>query len=168
VARTFTIPRRAWTLSSRGGDRQNPSAPILFVHYSGSPGKALDSWSRQAAAIRAIRDYHVDVRGWLDIGYSYVLTQPAGNIREARIWRGRGRHRVPASQEGYNTGNLSVCVITDGTEVIPEQTVRAIAKLARRVGARDVQGHRDVNATSCPGEKLAAHLPRIRALAGLR
>jgi hypothetical protein len=109
----------------------------------------------------------VDVNGWLDIGYSFVLTQPAGRVRDARIWRGRGRHRVPASQQGFNTGNLSVCVIANDKEEIREKTVLAIAALAKRLNARDIQGHRDVNATSCPGERLAAHLPRIRKLAGL-
>jgi hypothetical protein len=166
VAR-LTIPRAAWTTRPRGGDSQHPISPILFVHYSASPGAGLDSWQKQAAAIRAIRDYHVDVNGWLDIGYSFVLTQPAGRVRDARIWRGRGRHRVPASQQGFNTGNLSVCVIANDKEEIREKTVLAIAALAKRLNARDIQGHRDVNATSCPGERLAAHLPRIRKLAGL-
>ena len=163
----FTIPRAAWTTRPRGGALQNPSSPILFVHYSTSAGKGLTTWGKQRDAIRAIRDYHVDVNGWDDIGYSFILTQPAGKARQARIWRGRGRHRVPASQYGHNTGNVSVCVITDGKERISPLTVAAIAKLARKVNARDVQGHRDVNATACPGERLYDVLPRVRKLAGL-
>jgi hypothetical protein len=167
MARRWIIPRAAWTTSPRGGERQDPTAPILFVHYSTQTGRLLTTWAKQREAIRAIRNYHVEANGWADIGYSYLVTQPAGFNRKARTWVGRGRKRVPASQYGHNTGNLSVCVLTDGKEPIRAETVEAIARLARRVGARDVQGHRDVNATACPGDRLYTQLPRIRKLAGL-
>lgn len=163
----FTIPRAAWTTRPRGGTKQDPKAPILFVHYSTTPGRGLTTWQKQVQSIRAIRDYHVDVNGWDDIGYSFVVTQPAGHVNKARIWRGRGAHRVPASQYGHNTGNLSVCVLTDGKEPVNAKTVQAIAALAKRINARDIQGHRDVNATACPGDRLYDQLPRIRRLAGL-
>ena len=161
------IPRFAWTRAPRGGDRQDPVHPILYVHYSTTPGKPLDTWAKQTAALRAIRDYHVDVNGWQDVGYSFLVTQPSGKVRQARVWRGRGRGRVPASQYGHNSGNVSVCVITDGKEAISPDTIEAIGWLARRLKVRDVQGHRDVNATACPGDRLYDTLPRIRRLAGL-
>jgi hypothetical protein len=159
-------PRITWTTTRAGGDRQNPINPILFVHYSDSPGVKLDSWSEQRDAVRAIRDYHVSSNGWADIGYNYVVTQPWANTA-TRTWTGRGRYRIPAAQQGANYGNLAVCVIANSEERIFDDTVRAIAKLAQRVGARKVMGHRDVNDTDCPGDALYAKLPRIRKLARL-
>lgn len=159
-------PRVAWTTSRPGGDRQHPQAPILFVHYSDSPGRPLDTWAEQRNAVRAIRDFHVNERGWADIGYSYVLTQPWGG-GPVRVWTGRGRHRIPAAQVGANYGNLAVCVVSKAGEPVLPGTAEAIARLARRVKARKIMGHRDVNETDCPGDALYAQLPRIRKLARL-
>ena len=163
-----SVPRIAWTTTKAGGDRQHPLNPILFVHYSDSPGRSLDTFAEQRDAIRAIRDYHVNTRGWSDIGYSYVLTQPWGTrAGKVRVWTGRGRYRIPAAQMGANYGNLAVCVIGNAHEPVAKRTVGAIADLAKRVGARDIKGHRDVNDTDCPGDRLYALIPQMKRLASL-
>jgi hypothetical protein len=161
------LPRLVWTRTLPGGDRQRPTGPVLFVHYSASAGLELDTGKKQRAALRSIRDYHTGVNGWSDIGYNFVVCQPAGKLHRARIYRGRGARRVPAAQLGHNTGNLAVCVIAAAGEPIATDTVLAVASLARRVRASAVKGHRDVNDTSCPGDGLYDALPTIRRLAGL-
>jgi hypothetical protein len=162
------VPRVAWTTSRPGGEKQNPLNPVLFVHYSDSPSRSLDTFAEQRDAIKAIRDFHVNVRGWADIGYSFVLTQPWGTRRgKVRVWTGRGKHRIPASQIGHNYGNVSVCVIGNGHEPVAKRTVAAIAELAKSVNARDIKGHRDVNETDCPGDALYKLIPQMKRQAGL-
>jgi hypothetical protein len=163
----FIVPRAVWTGTDPGGDLQKPSSPILFVHYTASPGRGIDSRKKRIDAMRAFREHHVVGNGWSDIGYNFVLFQPTGKIKKARIWKGRGRYRVPAAQLDHNAGNLAVSVVTDGNEPISKETVKAIAKLARKINARAIEGHRDVNSTSCPGDRLYKKLPSIRKLAGL-
>ena len=141
--------------------------PVLFLHYSDSPGKYLTTKKRQTAAIKAIYDYHTQTRGWYDIGYSYVCAQPWGLYPYARIWRGRGKGVVPASQEGYNAGNVSVCVLAAPGEEVKPDTIRAIARLAKELRVKAIRAHSAVNETDCPGDQLRAALPVIRHKAGL-
>lgn len=160
-------PRSDWTSAPAGGDRQKPVAPILFVHYSDFAGEPLRTLASQRAAIRSMRDYHVKANGWDDIGYSFVIAQPWHRRGAARCWVARGADRVPASQQGYNRGNVSVCVLAGPGEFAMARTAGRIADLARHVNARKVLGHRDVNSTDCPGDALYARLPEIRRLARL-
>lgn len=167
--RSVIRPRREWTQKAidRRCTRQNEAHPDLYVHYSDSRGRPLKTKAKQVAAVDAIREYHVNGNGWYDIGYSYICAQPWGFYPKARIWRGRGKGYVPASQEGHNTGSVSVCIIADGHEPLKDETITAIAKLAREVGALRIFGHKDVNATDCPGAAIYAALPKIRKQAGL-
>ena len=163
-------PRKDWTPTAPGGDPQRVKrgAFTLFVHYSEGDGRRLDTLDEQRAAIRAIRAFHVGPqRQWADIAYSFVLAQPWGAKGAPRLWVARGASKVPASQQGHNAGNLSVCVLADANDYIMERTATGIAWLARRTGAARILGHRDVNSTDCPGDRLYAELPSIRRMAGL-
>jgi hypothetical protein len=167
--RSIIRPRRDWTRKPVDArcTKQLPKRPVLFVHYSDTPGRALTTKRKQISAIRSIYAFHTGTRGWYDIGYSYLVAQPWGIYPYARLWRGRGKGAVPASQEGHNEGNLSVCVLANGTEPIKDDTVRAIAKLAREVNAKAIRPHSAVNSTDCPGNALRRVLPAIRLKAGL-
>ena len=162
------LPRATWTSSPHGADLDWPKAGrALYVHITESPGRDLTTRARECAALRAIRSYHVNGRGWMDLGYSYALAQPWARKGAASIYVGRGARRIPASQQGANRGNWSVAVIAAQHEFIMDRTVRAIAWLARELGAVRVLPHSAQNATDCPGDALRAAIPEIRRLAGL-
>jgi hypothetical protein len=74
---------------------------------------------------------------------------------------------VPASQEGFNTGNSSICVIADDNDKIKRSTTRALAWAVRRFPGRTVKGHRDVNQTGCPGDRLYSKVPMLSRQAKL-
>lgn len=133
----------------------------LFVHFSASDGEGIDKAGEPKQAVRNIQNFHMDSRGWCDIAYSYVLVQQRGIFKRPLIFKGRGFGAVPASQEGFNTGNASVCVIADSNDKIKPSTFWALAYLARRCPARFVKGHRDVNATDCPGDRLYELVPKL-------
>lgn len=155
-------PARAMT--PQGSPRE------AFIHYSDSPdAERLDTLSEQKAAVRAIQDFHIDGRGWSDIAYHYLVCQPRGRLRRARAFQGRDHLRVPAAQEGHNTGTLAICVIAGPGDPISRNTRYAIEQLLRRhPSVRTVGGHRDVTSTDCPGDLLYAQIPAIARAAGVR
>jgi len=149
---------------------KNPIGPnsTLFVHFSASDGSGIDKAGEPKQAVRNIQAFHMGPeRGWCDIGYSYVLVQQRGIFKRPLLFKGRGFHAVPASQEGHNTGNMSVCVIADSNDRIKRSTVAALAWLARRCPARTVKGHRDVGSTDCPGDHLYSKVPSLNQAAKL-
>lgn len=138
---------------------------VLFVHYSDSDGTGIDKKGEPKDALRNIQNFHMDSRGWCDIAYSYLIVQQRGIFKKPLIFKGRGFGTVPASQEGHNTGNVSVCIIADGNDRIKRSTVRAIGYLARRFPGEWVMGHRDVNSTSCPGDRLYSKVGALNRVA---
>lgn len=155
--------RRRWTSAARGGDEQKVRrGGTLFVHYSAFAAMSVNSWREQRAVMRAIHHHHTAINGWADLGYNAVIFQKRWPWRRARIVEGRGFGRVPAAQAGYNTGNLAVCVVLGPGEKVGRSTVRKLKSLYRRLPTTAVAGHRDVNATSCPGDDLYSKLPEIR------
>ena len=142
---------------------------ILFIHYSASDGTGIDKSGEPKQAVRNIQAFHMGPeRGWCDIGYSWVLVQQRGIFKRPLLFKGRGFDAVPASQEGHNTGNGSVCVIADDNDPIKRSTVAALAYVAKRCPATTVMGHRDVNSTGCPGGKLYAKVPFLNRVARQR
>lgn len=142
------------------------STSVLFIHYSASDGEGIDKKGEPIAAMHNIQNFHMDTRGWCDIAYSYVVVQSRGIFKRPLIFKGRGFDSVPASQEGHNTGNVSVCVVADSNDRIKRSTTRALAWIVRRCPATNVMGHRDVNSTDCPGDRLYSKVPMLHTLAG--
>ena len=144
-----------------------------FLHHTvDSEAARLDRLAEQAAHMRAIQADHLD-RGWSDIGYHFVVFQPFGSLRYARVFEGRDWHKVPAAQAGHNTGTLAIAVVGDFTvETLMRNTRYAVELVLRTHPAstelETVGGHRDVNATACPGDGIYGWLDRIARAADLR
>lgn len=163
---TKILPRSTWTRAPHAADLDKPkTGRRLYVHITETPGRELTSRARECAALRSIREYHVNGRGWADIGYSYLVAQPWEREGPAAVYVGRGRDRIPASQQGANAGNWSVSVLATANESIMDRTVAAIAWLARYLRASDVLPHSAQNATDCPGHHLRARIAEIKRLA---
>jgi hypothetical protein len=70
----------------------------VIIHCSDSKnGASLD--------ISAIRKFHVEQRGWSDVGYHMVI-QPNGEVQN-----GRGLNVVGAHCEGENHDSIGICLI---------------------------------------------------------
>lgn len=74
--------------------------PIHFivVHCSATP-PAMD------IGVDVIRKWHVDERGWSDVGYHWVIK------RRGKVEAGRPESRVPASVRGFNEKTLAICLV---------------------------------------------------------
>lgn len=148
-----------------------------FVHHTVNE----NDYSREdvPGIIRSIYVYHIETRGWRDIGYNFLID------RFGRIWEGRyggiSKPVVGAHTGGYNSSSFGAAVIGTYTNKVPEAAVlqayqRLIAwkfamhdvipvSLVRYPDQRTlpaISGHRDTTATECPGELLYDALPSLR------
>lgn len=162
---------------------------LAVVHHSVSSNSY--SPGQVPSIIRGIQAYHMDGRGWDDIGYNFVVDRYGG------IWEGRGggadRPVVGAHASGFNTASVGVMVLGDFSGVQPTaasiQSVGSVIgwKLALHgaepsgtvnfvsgggpkypagtaVNLPRVVGHGDVGSTACPGQ-VRNHLGAIRVRA---
>lgn len=91
--------------------------------------------------------------GWCKIGYHFFIDK-AGNI-----YRGREEDKVGAHAYGSNYNSIGICfegnyMEEDMLEVQKEAGKELVSYLKNKYGITTVQAHRDVCATSCPGDKF--------------
>ena len=88
--------------------------------------------------MRAIQGFHMDVRGYSDIGYAYVVFQPYGELERARVLLGRLLRWVPAAQAGHNTGTIPVSVFGNfqRDDGVKEATLDAIVALLTKSASK--------------------------------
>lgn len=141
----------------------------LFIHHSDGFGGNIQTRAQQRATMRAIQDFHMDHNGWSDIAYNYVVFQPQGRFRRARVYEARPTWAVPAAQLNHNSGTLAVCVVGNfDQEKVKRGTVERLKSVVRHVAHRfpihSVRGHRDVVSTDCPGDRLYAFVPVLQGV----
>lgn len=214
---TATVQPSAFIRSAAMRDAADPNAPAVITREawgarpqacapdvaSGLVGAVLhhtagsNSYSTLAQAMAQIRGdqaYHIDGRGWCDIGYNFVVDK-WGNIYEGRAGS-LTRPVIGVHAGGFNTGTVGVAMLgTYSTVAPPSVQLDAVARIiGYRLGAYGrnpngmmsyhtlggenssvppgttltmpvVFGHRDVAYTACPGNLGYAALPWIRAQA---
>ena len=163
----------------RGTPSYGTIRSAVVHHTAGSNSYTAD---QVPAILRGIYDFHVNGRGWNDVGYNFFID------KFGRIWEGRaGGTDLPvvgAQAGGYNSQTFGASTLGDFTSVAPPAAVvTAQSKLiAWKLGLTNIDptgttvidgkgtlprviGHRNLNQTSCPGAKYYALLPGIRTRA---
>jgi len=176
--------RAQWGADEKLREQTAPSYAEVhggFVHHTVN---ANDYTAAEVPGIiRSIYAYHVQSRGWRDIGYNFLID------KFGRIWEGRyggvDRPVVGAHTENYNDYGFGVSAIGNFETAQPTSAllqaegalfawklslhgVSAAATnvaIGPRVFASSIMGHRDTKATACPGKYLYAKIPTIRATA---
>lgn len=128
-----------------------PTWNKILVHHSASKdGAALD--------FDAIRRHHIQVNGWSDVGYHFLVEQIGEG---ARVLMGRPLYREGSHCPGQNQEAVGVCFIGDFTETPPSPSMlaegaRLIAGLshALKIPPGEVYPHRRFRATECPGNSF--------------
>ncbi|MEO0894908.1 MAG: N-acetylmuramoyl-L-alanine amidase [Bacteroidota bacterium] len=170
--------RTSWG-SPTGQDYSNGSPSYatvshMIIHHSAGPNTSAD-WG---ATVLSIWNFHVNTRGWNDIGYNWLI-DPNGVIYEGR---GGGNNVIGAHFCGKNTGTMGVCLL--GTYEQEEPSAKAIASLEKLLAWKMcdanlapldttihltsgdllpvISGHKDGCSTSCPGSELHDELPSVR------
>ena len=127
----------------------------IIIHHSATSAKAT---------VEGIRNYHVNVRGWRDIGYHYVI-QANGILR-----LGRPDWMIGAHVKGYNRSSIGICLIGNYEDnelpkcsFVWELTLSTLLEdlLHRHPGA-EVVGHIELAPTLCPGKHLTDWLENWR------
>jgi hypothetical protein len=188
------IPRAAWG-ADQCAPRAAPAygqVQLGYVHHTVSANAYAPQDS--AAIVLSICRYHRNDNGWRDIGYNFLVDR-YGQIFEGRAGgvdqpvigaQAQGYNGV--STGVANIGTFSQAAQTEaavaataellawklslhGAPVAGQVTVTSAGGPANRYAAgrlvtfERIAGHRDADATSCPGDALHAQLPQIRARA---
>ncbi|WP_440100011.1 peptidoglycan recognition protein family protein [Streptosporangium sp. H16] len=159
------VSRRSWgAREPRGSYDRLTSTKGVKIHYTGGhvdPATLADH-GQCVAAVRGIQGGHMNGNGWMDVGYSLLVCS------HRKVFVGRGLHRIPAANgPGLNSGHYAVLglVGTSGVTEPPDAMLHgirdAIEYLRDEGGAgKEIKGHRDGYATSCPGGPLYAWVKR--------
>ena len=164
-------PRSSWNAKASLCTSSDPNKSKMAIHHTYSPPSSAGGY---AARIRGIQAYHMDVRGWCDIGYHYLVTQ------DGSVWEGRPIKRRGAHVGGHNTGNIGVSYVgcfqsgacnSMGNVVPSEVSVNAGAALVSALSTKygiaknksKVKGHMQHPgaSTTCPGDNLLSRLGDI-------
>jgi hypothetical protein len=133
------------------------------IHHTAGPN---DDTTSANAQMRQIQSFHMNTRGWCDVGYNFLVS------RDGKILEGRGYGVLGAHTADANGDNMGISFIGTYTSATPpEAQFVAAAKVLRylkdragtplsRSGDNGVKGHRQrgTTATSCPGDKLYSML----------
>lgn len=163
---------------------QHSKITHLIVHHTATANDAKD-WP---AMVRCIWNFHAYTNGWRDLGYHFLI-DPNGVIYEGRAG---GENVIGSHFSCANTGTVGIAMLGNFMTEAPTPKARQsleillnreCAKLrlkpeaityhaSTRLKLPVIAGHRDANdakvmsvcaGTKCPGDKLYALLPGIRA-----
>jgi hypothetical protein len=165
------MPRSAWTSAPRGG-AQLTGTKLLGVacHWPGTTTNAygVESADKVAARLRGWWDFHVNTRGWSDIGYNMAVDQ-AGRVWDLRGLERVGAHAASDSNPDANHEWVGVLHILGdqepptGAMVTAFQDFRHKVFLPRWPGRTRLTGHGRAPGvpgaqTSCPGPFVAGKI----------
>ncbi len=163
--------RADWGARATRCSSNDPSKHRIAIHHTVTP-----SDGDPAVRLRGIQAYHMDSRGWCDVGYHFLVTV------DGQVWEGRPMNLLGSHVGGHNTGNIGVsfvgCFHSSSCSAYPpnvppdamiggaSSAVRVLADLhGITMNTTTVKGHRDHAgaSTSCPGDHLHSRLGEIRA-----
>ena len=146
---------------------------MVIVHHTatGNTTNYSQSWAYQLA--RSIQNHHMDVRGFIDTGQQFTISRGGyimeGRHRSLEVLRAGTRHVLGAHASGVN--DVALGIENEGTysSVAPttalwNKLVDLVAYMCQQysISPSRIFGHRDFNATECPGDILYGRLPRLR------
>lgn len=147
----------------------------MAIHHTFTPPKSGGSYE---ARIRGIQAYHMDTRGWCDVGYHFLVTD------DGHVYEGRPLHFNGAHVGGHNTGNIGISFVgcyqsgacdSMGTMYPSNASINGTAKLIRAlsdqfgisIDSSKIKGHgqHDGAYTACPGDRILKEFTTIFELA---
>ncbi|XP_041367447.1 peptidoglycan recognition protein 1-like [Gigantopelta aegis] len=149
------ISRSEWgARSPKSTHRFHGPAKYAFIHH-GESG-SCHTQTECSKIVRAYQNYHMDNRGWNDIGYSFLIGED-GNVYEGRGWTHVGSHT-----QHYNSVGFGFCMVGNFMNRVPNAAALAAVKSIIACGVQHghlstgyiLKGHRDVGTTDCPGNSL--------------
>ncbi|KAF7659495.1 hypothetical protein LDENG_00297150 [Lucifuga dentata] len=151
------IPRCQWGAKPYQGTPTLLSLPLqfLYIHHTYQPSSPCLSFQKCSTNMRAMQQFHQQERGWIDIGYSFVIGS------DGYVYEGRGWNHVGTHTRGHNAIGYGMSVIGNYTATLPSRhsmnllrhrLVQCAVDGGRLAANFTIQGHRQVVNTSCPGD----------------
>ena len=179
VAKPTIYTRAQWGADESVRDPSEPDYGVVdaaVVHHTA--GSNTYTSDQVPGIIQGIYEYHVNGHGWRDIGYNFLVD------RFGRTWEGRyggmDKAVVGAHAAGVNSVMFGASVLGDFETAQPPSAVTTALRnlIAWKADLHrfdvlgttavdgttynNISGHRNVNATDCPGQYLYAKLPALR------
>lgn len=145
----------------------------IIVHHTASSNSTDYSQAHAFSLARSIQQSHFS-RGWIDTGQHFTVSRGGyvmeGRHRSLEVLNGGVSHVRSAHCDGQN--DVAVGIENEGTymttlppQALYDQLVALCAFICQQYGiaSSQIYGHRDFNATDCPGDQLYAKLPQLRA-----
>jgi hypothetical protein len=145
----------------------------ILIHHTTWPNTSDFSKAHAFAMARSIQNHHMDTNGWRDTGQHFTISRGgyimAGRHRSLPVAQNGVNHVIGAHCDGQN--EVAVGIECEGlytsaapTDMLYNKLVNLCAWLCQQygLGAGRIYGHRDFDATACPGDRLYNMLPRIR------
>ncbi len=150
---------------------------FAVVHHTATANTYTEA--EAPAVVRGIYYFHTHTNAWCDIGYNFLVDR-FGNTYEGRAG-GMSEAVIGAHAQDFNTESTGAAIIgTFTTDEVPTVAFDALRNLLAwklawsgvnpeatlTVNGKTITavvGHRDVNNTDCPGDKLEAKLSGLRA-----
>ncbi|MFI4847850.1 N-acetylmuramoyl-L-alanine amidase [Gimesia chilikensis] len=155
----FTTPP---TIAIEPSNPWKPEAEVrdweyIVIHHTASSSGSVES-------IHELHSKKKDKSGnsWLGIGYHFVIGNgngmPDGEIESTFRWREQ-MHGAHAGNNAYNQKGIGICLVGNFENEPPTDAQMAavkklvgVLKAEYNISSQNVQGHRDVKATACPGK----------------
>ncbi|MBX3269624.1 MAG: N-acetylmuramoyl-L-alanine amidase [Sandaracinaceae bacterium] len=168
------VERTAWRARATRCTSRDGARTRMAIHHTSSP-----STGDVAARVRGFQAYHMDSRGWCDVGYHFLVGA------DGTIYEGRPLELVGAHVGGHNTGNVGIALVgcfeprncspesrwgsAAPSDAMIASTQRLVAQLAAHYGitpsATNLRGHREHSgqSTDCPGINVLHRIAEIRS-----
>lgn len=157
------VPRDEWGAKKPRGITKLTRVKGMAVHYSSALRERKEDHSLCDEVVRSIQLSHMSpsvsdpTKPWADIAYNFLVCWHGWTF-EGRGWG------VRSAANGTNYGNdnyFAVCFLggdeanrDDVTDAGRRAIWEVIQECGRRYTNNAVVGHRDLKATTCPGEEL--------------
>lgn len=127
------------------GEETDMEPNKIIIHHSATDDTPAQNFE-------GIRNHHINVNGWADIGYHYVIENVNGKYVTIP---GRAEDRAGVHCPGQNSQSLGICLIGDFRKGPPskeqlEETARTIKDIYTRHGELPLHGHDEFVDTECP------------------
>ena len=163
----FTVVRRAEWKALPPTEPYTQHAPAMFtLHHT--QGNSPKSYAEAVQEMQFIQDYHQNGRGWIDIGYHFLVS-PQGDIFE-----GRPINVVGAHVKNRNTTNVGISIMGNYHPPVNQQPARETLhtftemgkylKATYDISVSSFYAHREIGPTACPGDVLYALMPQFKDL----
>lgn len=121
-----------------------------YAVISGSVNGFVLHHAAANGSVETVHQWHLN-KGWAGIGYHFYVR------KDGTVYRGRPENWVGAHTDGHNATKIGICAEGNyEVEKMPDVQKNAIIELLGylrgKYGNKKVYGHRDLDATACPGK----------------